>query len=150
MSDRVVITWADIEHAGGVEEAIIAFAAKNSNFVAGVIHDKTTKAEYSWYPPENWTSFAREALLSTPQAKYYVDCETGWIATLDADTDIDWSSGSRVELVCPDPQTTFQDYELLGSVFQEAVTTHAECSAVRDWLSLANTMFLRVGLLQAE
>lgn len=142
MSFTIPITVTNVDAAGGVEEAIIAYAAKQPQFVAGVIRTAAQRKKERWYPPENLSHYAREALLSTTGAVYFVDCETGLVATLDGDGDADWSADSKVRLICPDFHIETREPDTIFEMFQAAVTTHKACSKPAEWWGYARAVFL--------
>lgn len=71
-----------------------------------------------------------------PWFDYYIDADTGKVASRIYDGSIHWTAESQVSLICPTLEQAVSDPNTFRYMAEEALTTHRHSSDVHKWKSL--------------
>lgn len=145
---HVTLDLDDVRHAGGVEQAIIAWSKESDTTSAGVVGPSfsTSGPGPGWSKNHDATDYAARAVKGG--AMYYLDETDGTLATAVETNDedgirceggvyeIEWSDASVVCLVCPDIEDAIEEPKFVAEMAQAVIDYHGPMSDRKAWAEL--------------
>jgi len=128
MTKTLSIDIDDVRTAGSVSAAIFEAVEKTDTIACGAQGCPDDG-------PDAVDVYARTALEGEFAMVCYVDEDTGLVATMEEDGELEWSSYSGVELVVPAEDDALRYPKALGQMVR-ALEDHGHCSKVLKWKDL--------------